>query len=137
MSNKQIELRSEYESTYLAYASDYNHISFEDWLVAYKGYKPKLKTKEQLINRVLDELNEQVCNGDFTVLEELLSFIPNDKLIGSLDEDEWKIYSRIKVVKIKADNSQRFMCTNCGGGFKRSEMVFDKNNDNDFCKGCI
>jgi hypothetical protein len=96
MTNKQIELRSEYESTYLAYKDDYNHISFEDWLVAYKGYKPKVKTREQLIERVLDELNEQVSNGDFTVLEELLGFLPTKYLIGSLNEEEWKLYDKIR-----------------------------------------
>jgi len=29
-----------------------------------------------------------------------------------------------------------YMCSNCGGGFNKDEMVFDENNDNDFCKDC-
>ena len=96
MTHKEIELRSEYESTYQAYHDPYNSMSFEDWKVAYKGYKPKRKTKQELIDRVLDELNESVCNGDFTTLEELLNFLPNKYLIGSLNEEEWKVYKRLK-----------------------------------------
>jgi len=96
MTHKEIELRSEYESTYQHYKDSYNCMSFEDWKVAFKGYKPKKKTKQQLIDRVLDELNESVCNGDFTTLEELLNFLPNKYLIGSLNEEEWKVYKRLK-----------------------------------------
>lgn len=93
----QDELRSEYESTYLAYIL-WTHppISFEDWLVSYKGYKPKNKTKQQLIDRVLECIEDDCKHGDLTVLEELLKMLPANKLIGSLDEREWIIYDKVK-----------------------------------------
>jgi hypothetical protein len=30
----------------------------------------------------------------------------------------------------------KFCCTNCGGGFNRVDMVFDEENENDFCTDC-
>ena len=37
---------------------------------------------------------------------------------------------------LEIEDEPSFMCSNCGGGFKREEMVFDENNDNDFCNTC-
>lgn len=33
-------------------------------------------------------------------------------------------------------NFNEYMCQNCGGGFRRSEMVFDEDNDCDLCTSC-
>lgn len=98
MTHKEIELRSEYESTYLAYGNMYSprHLSFEDWLVIYKNKKPKRKTREELIDRLIENLRDDFENGDYTVLEELLGFIPNKKLIGSLNEEEWVLFKNLK-----------------------------------------
>jgi hypothetical protein len=48
---------------------------------------------ESLINRVLEKIQEDVVDGDVTVIEELLSFVPRENLIGFLPEEEWKTYS--------------------------------------------
>lgn len=53
------------------------------------------KTKQQLIDRVLENIVDDIKYGDLTVLEELLFMIPTDKLIGSLNEEEWVIYNNI------------------------------------------
>lgn len=36
----------------------------------------------------------------------------------------------------ESESDERFICSNCGGGFKREQMIFNENNDNDFCKSC-
>ena len=36
----------------------------------------------------------------------------------------------------KPKDTRRYMCNNCGGVFKHSEMVFDDDNENDLCKDC-
>jgi hypothetical protein len=91
---KKQELRSEYESTYLAYTKK-NYLEFEDWLVVYKGYKPKQKTKQELIDRVIENIKYDISIGDVTVLDELLSFIPTKNLVQALDETEWVIYDKL------------------------------------------
>ena len=38
---------------------------------------------------------------------------------------------------IKYNDERRFFCENCGGGFKRKEIIFDtENNDCDLCIDC-
>ena len=39
-----------------------------------------------LINAVIDQIQKDVHDGDFTALEELLAFVPKDKLQGFLPE---------------------------------------------------
>lgn len=39
-----------------------------------------------LIEKVLDQIQQDILDGDLTAIEELLSFIPNDKLAGYLPE---------------------------------------------------
>jgi len=46
--------------------------------------------KQRVIDAVIEDLKKSFDIGDYTVLEELLSFIPNDKLIGALPEEMWK-----------------------------------------------
>lgn len=99
MSNKKNELLSEYESTYLAYADPLTSISFEDWLVMNKGYKSQRKSKEQLIDRLLNTLEADIAVGDFTVLEELLGYVPIKNLIQALGEEEWVVYEKLKKIK--------------------------------------
>lgn len=86
----------------------------------------KRATKEQLINEVIENIKKDVYSGDLTAVDELLRFIPTKYLIGYLPEEEWYKYM---------GDDRRYMCDNCGGGFKENEMVFDVN-DNDLCKGC-
>ena len=39
-----------------------------------------------LINSVIDQITKDVHDGDFTALEEMLAFVPKDKLKGFLPE---------------------------------------------------
>lgn len=39
-------------------------------------------------------------------------------------------------IKMLYKAEPKFCCSNCGGGFSRNEMVFDTNNENDFCEDC-
>lgn len=48
-----------------------------------------MKTKQELIDAVIESLKADVLAGDVTVLEELLGFIEKDKLVQSLPEDRW------------------------------------------------
>ena len=75
-----------------------------------------------LINRVIVEIQRDFAMGDLTSLDELLSFVPRENLIGYLPEEEWEQYEN------------EYCCNNCGGGFIKEEMVFGK--DEDLCKDC-
>jgi hypothetical protein len=77
-----------------------------------------------LIDRVLVEIQRDFAMGDLTALDELLSFVPKEKLIGYLPEEEWERYEN------------EYCCQNCGGGFTRDEMVFDDNGE-DLCVDCV
>ena len=76
-----------------------------------------------LINRVLEQIKADLSMGDLTALDELLTFVPKENLIGYLPEEEWERYEN------------DYQCQNCGGGFLREEMDFDVN-DVDLCKIC-
>ena len=39
-----------------------------------------------LINAVIDQIQKDVHDGDFTAIEEMLAFVPKDKLRGFLPE---------------------------------------------------
>jgi hypothetical protein len=75
-----------------------------------------------LIDRVIEQIKADLSMGDVTALEELLTFVPKENLLGYLPEEEWEQYEN------------EYCCDNCGGGFTRDEMVFG--NDNDLCKNC-
>ena len=76
-----------------------------------------------LIERVLEQVKADLFIGDVTAIEELLSFVPKENLIGYLPEEEWEQYEN------------DYQCQNCGGGFIREEMDFDVD-DVDLCKNC-
>lgn len=48
--------------------------------------------KQELVDAVIESLKKDIANGDLTVLDELLHFIPNKNLVQSLDEKQWKLY---------------------------------------------
>jgi hypothetical protein len=75
-----------------------------------------------LIDRVIEEIRKDFAIGDLTALDELLSFVPRENLIGYLPEEEWDKYEN------------EYCCNNCGGGFIKEEMVFGE--DEDLCKDC-
>ncbi len=45
---------------------------------------------QQLVDEVIEEIQKDIRNGDLTVLDELLKFIPKRYLIESLPEERWK-----------------------------------------------
>ena len=62
-----------------------------------------MKTKEQLIDAVIEHLREDILAGDVTVLEELLGFIEKDKLVQALPEEEWQEFrSSVDYFNIRA-----------------------------------
>ena len=75
-----------------------------------------------LIERVLEQIKADLSMGDVTAIEELLSFVPKENLIGYLPEEEWERFEN------------DYQCQNCGGGFIREEMEFG--DDVDLCKDC-
>ena len=77
----------------------------------------------KLIERVVEQIKSDLSMGDVESLEELLSFVPRENLLGYLPEEEWEKYEN------------EYCCDNCGGGFIREEMAFDVN-DQDLCKNC-
>ena len=76
-----------------------------------------------LIERVVEQIKSDLFNGWEESIEELLSFVPRENLIGFLPEEEWSKYEN------------EYMCDSCGGGFIKEEMVFDVE-DQDLCKNC-
>jgi hypothetical protein len=76
-----------------------------------------------LIDRVIVEIQRDLTMGDLTSLDELLTFVPKENLIGYLPEEEWERFEN------------EYCCNNCGGGFLSEEMDFDIN-DVDLCKNC-
>lgn len=77
----------------------------------------------KLIERVVEQIKSDLFNGWEESIEELLSFVPRENLIGYLPEEEWDKYEN------------EYMCDCCGGGFIKEEMDFDVN-DQDLCKNC-
>jgi hypothetical protein len=45
--------------------------------------------KEKIKEAVIESLKKDFLFGDYTVLDELLNFIPTKNLIQSLPEEEW------------------------------------------------
>ena len=76
-----------------------------------------------LINRVLEQVKADLSMGDLTAIEELLTFVPKENLIGYLPEEEWERFEN------------DYQCQNCGGGFLKEEMDFDVDGV-DLCKDC-
>ena len=46
--------------------------------------------KQKVVDAVIDDLKKGFVYGDYTVLEELLSFVPITNLIHSLPEEDWE-----------------------------------------------
>jgi hypothetical protein len=46
----------------------------------------------KLIDRVIEVIQNDINGGDFTAIDELLSFVPREYLIGYLPEEEWVQY---------------------------------------------
>ncbi len=51
--------------------------------------------KEKLVDAVIEELKDDFKHGDYTVLDELLKFIPLPNLVQSLPEEMWKNFPEL------------------------------------------
>jgi len=52
------------------------------------GFQSKrAMAQSDIIDRVLDQIAQDLEGGDLTALEELLKFVPREKLIGYLPEE--------------------------------------------------
>lgn len=60
-------------------------------------------SKQKLIDAVIEDLKENSFkHEDYTVLDELLSFIPVKNLIQALPEEQWDKY--LKIFKLKKED---------------------------------
>ena len=50
--------------------------------------------KQEIVDAVIESLKKDFNLGDYTVLDELLSFIPIKNLIQALPEEEWPKYKK-------------------------------------------
>jgi hypothetical protein len=51
-----------------------------------------VKKQYDLIDRVIEEIKNDIINGDYEALDELLQSIPKENLIWYLPEKEWESY---------------------------------------------
>lgn len=55
-----------------------------------------LKSKENLIEIVVEQIRQDVHCGEYEALAELLTFLPVVNLIEYLPEEEWKQFKNLK-----------------------------------------
>lgn len=48
--------------------------------------------KQKLVDDVIEDLKKSLAQGDYTVLDELLKFIPSKNLVQALPEEKWGDY---------------------------------------------
>jgi hypothetical protein len=56
----------------------------------------QLKTKQDLIDTVLEQIKLDVHTGELLALDELLGFLPNVNLIEYLPEEDWKPFKHLR-----------------------------------------
>ncbi len=54
-----------------------------------------MKTKNDLIEMVVEQIQLDVHCGDVTAIEELVKTCPIENLVAYLPDDEWKKYSHL------------------------------------------
>ncbi len=55
----------------------------------------KKTTNQNLVDAVIERLKQDFAENDYTVLEGALQNIPNETLIHSLPEEDWKKFPKI------------------------------------------
>jgi hypothetical protein len=111
--------------------------------IADKWQIPKFKNelKEKLYGEVLNTIQNDIFHGDHTAIDELLSFIPVENLIGFLPEEKWskyKILNQSKVHNLLEFNKISVCC-----GSKMNLLVEVDDNENLFldyselCSSCL
>jgi hypothetical protein len=53
------------------------------------------KNKQDLIEKVVEQIKEDLHCGEVEALEELLTFVPVENLIGYLPEEDWKPFNHL------------------------------------------
>lgn len=74
-----------------------------------------MKTKQNLVDRVIEEIKSDINSGDVTALDELLLKTDVSLLVHYLPEEEWKNYDIILQEKFKRDSieeARRILCEN-------------------------
>lgn len=56
--------------------------------------------KQVVIDAVIEQLKKDFEVGDYTVLDELLGFVPINNLIHSLPEEEWPKYDKMETIVV-------------------------------------
>lgn len=51
---------------------------------------------QRLLDRVVEVIRRDIDGGDYSAVEELISFCPQENLIQSLPEEEWKQFDNLK-----------------------------------------
>jgi len=63
------------------------------------------KSKQDLIEKVMEQIEIDVHCGDYEAIEELLGFCPIENLIGYLPEEEWKPFRHLEESDIRTQNA--------------------------------
>jgi len=53
---------------------------------------PKARLEKDLIDRVIEEIQSCLMNGDLDSIDQLLQSVPKENLLYFLNEDEWDDY---------------------------------------------
>jgi hypothetical protein len=62
-----------------------------------KGKELTEERQQELVDAVIEELKKDMQIGDFTVLDELLKFIPAKNLVQALPEEQWSEFPEVKI----------------------------------------
>lgn len=62
-----------------------------------------MKKKQKLIDALCEQIKNDAINGDLTVLEEILGFVPVNNLVQALPEEEWGKYKSLLSEKEKKE----------------------------------
>ena len=70
-------------------------------------YMKSPKTKQDLIETVMEQLKIDIHCGEVEAIEELISFLPNVNLIEYLPEEDWKQFKHLRdeELEIRTENA--------------------------------
>jgi len=93
---------------------------------------------QELIDCVIERMKKDIAEGDWTAIDELLTFVPHEFLVGYLDEEEWKKWGYDGVCENCAGpahyHSDVILCVEC----EESLKVLDKHGVNCyFCNALV
>lgn len=60
------------------------------------GAAKKEKVNQKLVDAVIEDMKKNFAVGDYTVLDELLKFIPKVNLLQALPEEDWSKFPKVK-----------------------------------------